>query len=123
MDDILTNADKIERLIAEIDIICDNIPDAGDEKAIGISEYDRAIAIPSAKIKNGMITYIEDLDGTKIPISSSPANLIPIYAKGICYREALRKERADAGYKGLISILDARKSQMNGRQSINKVIQ
>ena len=123
MDDVLTNVNKIERLIDEIDTICDNIPDSADHKAITYSAYDRAIAIASAKIKNGLIKHIEDFDGTKIPISASPANLIPIYAKGVCYKEAYDKIQGEAGYKGLISTLDARKAQLNGRQSITKVIQ
>lgn len=122
MDDILTNAKKIEDMIQHIEDLVERIPDSSYEKATAIANYDRAIAIASAKIKNGDIKEIEDINGKMIPIGPSPANLIPLYAKGICYQEVFAKEAGEAGYKGVITMIDARKAQLNGLQSINKVI-
>lgn len=123
MDDVLTNAGKIHKMNQQIEELVNQIPNASQVKAESYANYDRAIAIASAKIKNGDITEIEDLNGEKIPIGPSPANLIPIYAKGICYKEAFDKIAGEAKYKGVTTMIDARKAQLNGLQSINKVLQ
>lgn len=123
MVDILTNADKINRMIEEIEAILNSIPEAADEKAMAISGYDRELAITIIKIKNGLIKEIEDFDGTMIPLGPVTATERVTIAKGIIYQASLRKEAADAGYKGIVSTLDARKAQLNGLQSLNKVIQ
>lgn len=124
MDDAITYAQKIEIKINEIDNLIDNVQDAADNKALGIANYDRKLAITILKIKNKQITEMEDVDGNMIEIPSSLAqNLIEKIARGIVWKESLDKESGDAGYKGLITMIDAKKAQLNGLQSINKIVQ
>lgn len=123
MDDILTNAQKIENHLILIDKLIDEIPESSMEKANGIANYDRAIAITILKLKNGDITEMEDFNGETIFLDKLPATLIPQVAKGICYKEAFDKEMGEAAYKGIITMIEARKAQLNGLQSINKVLQ
>jgi hypothetical protein len=124
MQDAITYAQKIEDMINEIEIIVDSLQEAGEIKAKGISDYDRKLAITVLKLKNGVIGTIEDEDGTFISI---PQNLSvrdrELIAKGLVYKAAYEKEAGEAGYKGLISTLEARRAQVNALQSINKVLQ
>jgi hypothetical protein len=122
--DAITYAQKILNMINEIDTLVDRLQEAGEIKATGISNYDRKLAITVLKLKNGMIGTIEDEDGTFISI---PSNLAvrdrELIAKGIVYMAAYEKESGEAGYKGIISMLEAKRAQLNGLQSINKVLQ
>lgn len=120
MDDVLTNSNKIHKKIDEIGVLADNIEDAADNKALKLSNYERVLAITIVKLRNGLITSIQDVDGKLIDIKSLPANLVEKVARGIVYVELLEKEAADAGYKGLLAQIDALKSQLNGLQSVNR---
>jgi len=124
MQDAITYAQKIEDMISEIETIVDSLQEAGEIKAKGISDYDRKLAITVLKLKNGLIGTIEDEDGTFISI---PQNLSvrdrELIAKGLVYMASYEKESGEAGYKGLISTLEARRAQVNALQSINKVLQ
>lgn len=115
--DILTNAMKIERTIAEIDKKADMIEEATLEKAQCLANYEREIAVTILKLKNGAIPEFEGQ-----AIKNLPANLIPVVAKGICFRESFDKEMAEGNYKGLITRIDALKAQLNGYQSLNKTM-
>ena len=124
MDVILTNADKIEQMIQEIETVIDAIPEASEDKALGIANYDKELAVTILKMKSGIITEMMDFQGETVTIPSSlAANLLEKIAKGYIWQRSYNKEAGEAGYKGLISILDARKAQLNGLQSINKVLQ
>lgn len=122
--DAITYAAKIEQKINEIETLIDSVQDAADNKALGIANYDRVLAITILKIKNGIIATMEDIDGNTIEIPKNLAqNLIEKIARGIVYQEAYNKESGDAGYKGLITMIEAKKASLNGLQSINKVLQ
>jgi hypothetical protein len=122
MEDAISYAQKIENMIQVIDQLVDQLDDASMDKANGIANYDRAIAITILKIKNGEITQMEDFDANIIPFKGLPATLITQVAKGICWKEIFDKEAGDAGYKGITTKIEARKAQLNGYQSINKII-
>lgn len=113
--DVFTTRDKIELKISEIESERGKIIDAAIQKARAISEYDREIALTMLKIRNGVMTEFE---GNKI--SNLAANLIPKVAQGVCWNECFNKEAADGVYRGIISNIEALKSQLNGLQSINK---
>lgn len=123
MDDALTTATKIEMMIGKIEALVEQIPEISMEKANGTSNYDRAMAITVLKLKNKQILSMQDLDGSRIAIDNPPATLIPLIAKGICYKEAFDKEVSEAGYKGIITMIDAHRAMLNGYQSIFKVLQ
>lgn len=115
MDDILTNAQKIDQMIQQIEELICTIDEMATDKSNGIANYDRELAITILRLKNKDITEFE---GNKI--DNLPATILPIIAKGIIYKAAFDKEIGDAGYKAIITKIEARKSQLNGLQSINK---
>lgn len=123
MDDILTNAKNIQTLINLIEEEIEKLEDASIMKANGIANYDRELAITILKIRNGMIKSMIDESGNPVSIDNLPATLIIPVAKGICYKVSLDKEAWENEYKSIITKIDARKAQLNGYQSINKVIQ
>lgn len=123
MDDILTNAQKIETLINLIEQEIEKLDDASMMKANGIANYDREIAITILRLKNGDIKTMPDTEGKEIPIGNLPATLTIPVAKGICYKAAFDKEAGENEYKSTNTRIDARKAQLNGLQSINKVLQ
>ena len=113
--DVFTTRQKIEDKISDIETERVKIVECAIEKAKAISEYDREIAITTLKLRNGAIS---EWEGQKI--SNLPANLIPKVAQGLCWNECFNKEAADGMYRGVISNIEALKSQLNGLQSINK---
>ena len=116
--DALSNAIKIEIEIQAIERLVERIPQTAEEKAVTLANYDKEIAMTILKLKNGVITEFE---GQKV--GNLQANLIPIIAKGICYKEGFDREMGEAQYKGLITQIEAHKAMLNGYQSINKIIQ
>lgn len=116
--DIQTTADKIEIKISEIETLAERLEQAGLEKANTSVNYDKAIAVITLQLRNGII---KEFEGEQV--GNLPATLIPTIAKGICFREAFDKEMGDTGYKSLITRIDAHKAVLNGYQSINKVMQ
>lgn len=116
--DILTNKENIESEIQVIESLVNRIPQAAEEKAVSLADYDKMIAVTILKLKNGVIKEFEGQ-----PVNNIPATLIPTLAKGICYKEAFDREMGEANYKGLIVQIEAHKAMLNGFQSMNKVIQ
>lgn len=118
MDEINTNAGKIETIITQIDELLKNIDKSGLEKASAIMDYDKAIAVTTLQLRNGSITEYEGES-----LSNLPATLIPSIAKGICYQQIYSRELADASYKSLITKIESLKAMLNGYQSILKYIE
>lgn len=114
-DDVITNADKIENKIKELEMYRNSILDAAINKASAIATYDREYAKTILRLKNNLIGVWEELN-----TNSLPATLIPKVAAGIVWKESLSKEEADNQYKGLITIIEAIRSELNGYQSINR---
>ena len=123
-EDAITYAEKINRKIDEIDKLVDRTEDLGNDKATALANYDRMVALTTIKVKSGIIVAMEDTDGSMIDI---PKNISAVertlICKGICWEEKLEQEGAEALYKSNITIIDAKKAQLNGLQSINKVLQ
>lgn len=115
MEDILRTRDKIEYKISQLEEARGQIIDLSQDKANGIANYDRALAITIVKLRNKLITNFEGMD-----CSNLPATLIVPVAKGIAYKECFDKEASEAGYKACITIIEAIKAELNGLQSINK---
>jgi hypothetical protein len=115
-DDILTNKQRIESKIQELETHRDSIFDASKDKATALSEYDKEIALTILKLKNG---NIKNFEGEEIP-DPCPITIMKDIAKGICYLKSFKKEEKDGAYKGLVVIIDSIKAELNGLQSINK---
>lgn len=114
-DDPVKVAELIQNKISELEKERPLLFDCSQSKAQAISDYDRALAICVIKIKNKSITHFEGE-----PIGNPPANLIPLIAKGICYQECFKKEAEEAGYRAVLSNIEAIKAELNGLQSINR---
>jgi len=123
--DVINNADSINRKIFEIDDYIEQLEGAATDKAQAISTLKRRIAITILKIKNGLITdFVDTETGETVKIPSNLAqNLIPKIAEGLCWEEELNNVKAEAEYKSLVVKIEATRAQLNGYQSIFKVIQ
>jgi len=118
MDDVKTNADKIKQLIGQIEDLVNELEDSAIEKANGKANYSKAIGLTLLKLKNGVTTSFEGQD-----IKGITAGERLKIAEAICYKEEFDKDASENLYKALITKIDARKAQLNGYQSINKVLQ
>jgi hypothetical protein len=116
-DDPILVAQLIQDKILELDQERPRLFDTSQSKAQAISDYDRAMALVVLKLKNGTI---KEFEGE--PIINLAVTLIPLIAKGICYKECFTKEAEEGGYKAVISNIEVLKTQMNGLQSINKYL-
>lgn len=114
-DDVITIASKIEEKIKQLEEMRDNILPASFDKAKGISQYDREVAITILKLKSGIIKEWEGISCVGIA-----QTLIPAIAKGICFQACFDKELGEGNYKAILSCIESLKAELNGYQSINK---
>ena len=115
MDDILTNAERIERKIRDLESQRSGLLNAAQQRAVAISNYDRAVALTTLKLITGQITKFENLEVVKVTATNTKD-----VAKGVCWRERLKLEEAEGVYKSLVSNIDCIKAELNGLQSINR---
>jgi len=115
-DDILSSKQRIEAKIQELETHREAIFNAATEKAKSLAIYRKQKAITILKLKNKMIPSFEGV------VISYPlaVTLIESISTGICYAELYKRWDADGSYKGLITIMEALKAELNGLQSINK---
>lgn len=114
-EDVISIAQKIERKIAELEEMREQILPASFDKAKSISEYDKAIAITILKLKNGVIKEWEG-----VSCAGLAQSLVPAIAKGICFQQCFDKECGENNYKAILSCIESLKAEMNGYQSINR---
>jgi hypothetical protein len=119
LNEIIGIAQEIKIKIGLLEKMRVEIRNRAEQKAIKGAEYDRALALTILKLKNGAVI---DLDGEPVEGKKLPANLIDRVARGICWREKLEADKAEALYKSLISNIDSVQAEMNGLQSINRHI-
>ena len=74
MDDILTTAQKIEFKTRQIEELADRLEQAGLEKASSSADYDKAIAVTTLQLRNGVIEEWEGEEGGITPGHSYPCN-------------------------------------------------
>ena len=110
--EIKTKILKATDLLAKMRV---EIKARAERKAKAISNYDKALAVTIIGLKNGKKMI---LDGEEI--EKPPTTILEKIAKGICYKEKLELEEAEALYKSLISNIDSLKAELNGYQSINR---
>jgi hypothetical protein len=104
--DKIDDLEKLGKLLHEYSI----------KKANTISDYDKAMAITILKIRNAGDTFV--FEGEKIV--NLPASVMEKVAKGLCYKERLAMELADAEYGALTTKIRATEAILNGYQSINR---
>ena len=111
--EVIQVSKTIENLIKEIGKCRREIETKGKARAKAIMEYDKAMAICTATLRNDKI-YM--LAGKEYP--QPPTTLVEKLAKGICAQQRYDCEIAESAYKACISNLEALKAQLNGYQSI-----
>ena len=102
---IIKVKDCILKIIAEIGKCRREIEAKGNARAEAISNYDKQLGIAIEVLKDE---------------GKYPATLIEKIAKKVCCDHREQLEKAEVGYKAVISNLEALKAQLNGYQSIYK---
>ena len=113
--EVVEIADEIRKKIIQIAAAVEHIDELAISKATALANYDRQWAVVSIKLKNGIPFTLD-----KETIQNPPATLIDKLARGICHKEKLEAEKAEALYKSLIIKVDALQAMLNGFQSINR---
>lgn len=116
--DILTTNQNIEKKIKQLDSAQQLLKERAEAKAETIAKYEKQIAITLIKLKNGQVF---ELDGEKI--ENPPVSICEKLAKGICWKEKLDMEKAEAEYKNIVKGLESLEAQLNGYQSILRYMQ
>jgi len=115
--DIVLIAEQIEKYILRINREKDKLPELAKRKAETLAEYERQLAITILRLKNGDISSFEGQE-----VGSLPATLIEKTAKGMCWKERLETDFAEANYKAVITNIQALEAQLNGYQSLYKYL-
>lgn len=115
MDDVLTITNKIEYQRKELREERGKLKELATKKATATATYSREVAIMEIKLKNGAITKWGDLTVGRVTASSARK-----IAEGICWKELLAKEEAEAIYKAAVETLMSIRAELNGLQSISR---
>lgn len=113
--DLIDVTEKIRVKITQLNEMRTKIDTYGKAKAVATTEYDKAMAQTIVALKNGKPFTV----GTET-IVEPPMSIIDRVAKGICWAQALEKDKADIAYKNLLETIDIIKIQLNALQSINR---
>ena len=108
-------SEKIESKINQLEAARKEIDNAATEKVEKLSAYDKAMAITLIRLRNGEEYLFE---GNKI--KDPPVSIVEKIAKGICWQARLESDAAEVKYKNILAIIEIRKAQLNGYQSIFK---
>ena len=118
MEDVIQVATEIQKCISQLTKAIKDVKTRSERLAQAIANYDKRLAIVMIQLKNG---YEFEVDGQKIK-EVSATNLEKV-AKGICWKEKLELETAEAEYKSVITFIETVKAQLNGWQSINRYLE
>lgn len=107
-------AKSIEARIAKLETITGKLDEAGNIKALAIGDYDKAIAIATAKLALGTVKEVcgEPIEG------KPPATLIKKLAEGMCSEERVAQEIAIVGYKSVVTKIEVLQATLNAKQSV-----
>ena len=115
--DVITVAKYMNHRIKALEKAREELDNLSKTRAEAISAYDKEFAKTLIQLKNGVEF---DLEGCAV---KNPAvSVSEKIAKGLCWRERLVMETSDTGYKSLRSRIDCLKAELNGLQSINRVL-
>lgn len=112
--DVVSVQISIDARIGKLEKITGQLDDAANKKALAIGEYDKAVAIATAKLALGTVKEVlgERIDG------KPPATLIKKLAEGMCFKERIAQELATSGYKSVLTKIEVLQATLNGKQSI-----
>jgi hypothetical protein len=115
MSEVVTIAEKILEANENLDQMRAHIKTRSEEKAKSIANYDKLLALTMIQLRNGKEMIFEGET-----IKDPPTTIIEKIAKGMCWKERLAMDQAEAEYKSLITNIETLKAQLNGYQSINR---
>jgi len=116
--DLIKIGESIQRKIVDIEKIKSTIKERGEKKAQKSAEYEKQLSITMIKLRNGIEYKLDDQ-----VVSNPPATILEKIARGICFKERLDMEEAEALYKSAIINLEATMAQMNALQSLSKYLE
>ena len=119
MADIHTVYKEIENRIRWLEEVTDKLSKAGDEKALAIGNYDKAIAIATAKLALGTV---KEVLGVRVD-GKPPATLIKKLAEGMCHEEQVAQIVATNEYKSVLTKIQVLEATLNGQQSLFRHLQ
>lgn len=111
--ELIKVADKIEHRINLLEAGRKEIKKRAENKAQTIAHYEKELALTLIKIKEGVEM---ELEGHKI--KALPVSIMEKVAKGMCWKERLDMEQADAEYRNAVAGMRALEAELNGYQSI-----
>jgi len=117
MNDVVEIAKQIEKHILALHKEKDKLRSSARHKAEASTNYEKKLAQTILQLKNGSI---EEFEGE--PVGQLPATTAEKVARGICWREKLDADLAEAGYKALIVSIQAIEAALNGYQSLYKYL-
>ena len=119
MPDIQPIYEAIEKRIKWLEETTGKLDKAGTEKALAIGEYDKAIAIATAKLALGTV---KEVLGVKVD-GKPPATLIKKLAEGMCHEEQVAQVIATNTYKSVVAKIGVLEATLNGYQSLFRHLQ
>lgn len=119
MPDIQPIYDAIEKRIKWLEDITGKLTEVGNIKALAIGDYDKAIAIATAKLALGTV---KEVQGVAIH-GKPPATLIKKLAEGMCSEERVAQEIATNAYKATVTQIQVLEATLNGYQSLFRHLQ
>lgn len=111
--DMVKIAEKIKAKIANLEGLVKQIKPVALKTAQNSAEYEKQLAITILKLQNGIEMDIDDITAKEVKQTT-----LERVARGICSEQALKRDTAQAMYKGLITRIEAEKAILNGYQSI-----
>ena len=109
----------IEKKIDQSETIRKEIRERITRSATASALYDKAIALTMIKLSAGQVLQIEDGETTHETGKVIASNLDKI-AKGVCWKERLEMETAEALLKSALKNLEANNGEMTALQSLLK---
>ena len=111
--DMVKIAERIKAKIASLEGLVKQIKSVALKTAQNSAEYEKQLAVTIVKLQNGVSFELEGVVASDIKQTT-----LEKVARGICYDYALKRDTAQAMYKGLITRIEAEKAILNGWQSV-----
>ena len=111
--EIISISNEIEKKIKALEQGRKILKERAEQKAQTLAEYERKLAVTIISLQNGQSF---ELDGQYV--KEPPATTTEKIARGICWKEKLDMEQAEAGYKAGIVSMQSLEAELNGYQSI-----
>jgi hypothetical protein len=113
MYEVVEVADQITKRIALLEKGRSELERTARAKAETAAEYAKVLAVAILRIKNNKPCELEGETTEKVP-----ASVMSHVAKGLCWKEQMAADLAEAQYKLTVEKMDSIRAELNGFQSI-----